>query len=721
MNDKVEQEAPWARDLNEQQLQAVTAGKGPVLVVAGPGSGKTRVVTYRILYLIESLGVRPGAILAMTFTNKAAGEMKRRLQDFLGDDVRRLWVGTFHATCARLLRTYHEEAGVRKDFSILDEDDQLSILRRIIKDNFPEQKSLKASGARHSIERAKRASVSWEDFDVKSSHDGFIRKIYELYASALSERGALDFTDLILRAVNMLEKNEALRARLSDRFEHVLVDEFQDTDLLQYRFVRLLSAKHGSLFVVGDEDQSIYGWRGARVENIVNFTRDYPSCLVCTLERNYRSTPSILNAANTVIRHNESRTDKTLFTRGREGSPVRRMALPTEAEEADAIAGEIREFAGSRGSCGQTAVIYRVHAQSRSIEEAMLDHKIPYRIVGGIRFYERMEIKDLVGYLKLASNLDNDLGFERVLNVPPRGFGDITLNKIRNAAREAGTSLFGIVRAKTGEDARPTRKLSDLRLFVELIERLHGLSRQLLPSELLDAVVREAGYEDYLRRSFPENFETRLENIRELSGLLESIEEESEEPSLEMLFDHIALHSNVDALDPKEDRVTLMTAHSAKGLEFDMVVVAGVEEGLFPYKHPSLAMMSDQARRREIEEDCRLLYVAMTRARRELLLTSAFSRRLFGSSGTYQGESRFLAGIPDDIIRNESGTAEKTARQDFTKGAHDDTLKTGDRVVHRTFGRGKVIGIKQGKVNKLMVRFSNGSVKQIVETFLIRN
>ncbi len=720
MIEKVEQEAPWRRNLNQQQLEAVTAGEGPVLVVAGPGSGKTRVVTYRILYLIEALGVRPGAILAMTFTNKAAGEMKRRLQDFLGDDVRRLWVGTFHATCTRLLRTYHGEAGVRKDFSILDEDDQLGIIRRIIRDNFPDQKFLKASGVRQRIERAKRASVSCEDFDVKSTRDGIIREIYRLYASALDERGALDFTDLILRAVNMLEENEALREKLSGRFEHVLVDEFQDTDLLQYRFVRLLSAKHGSLFVVGDEDQSIYGWRGARVENIVNFTKDYASCAVCTLERNYRSTSSILNAANTVIRHNETRTDKTLFTRGLEGPPVRRMALASEKEEADAIAREIKAFAGSSGSYGETAVIYRVHAQSRTIEEALLDLKIPYRIVGGIRFYERMEIKDLVGYLKLASNLDNDLGFERVLNVPPRGFGEVTLNKIRKAAREAGTSLFAVVRAKIGEDARPTRKLSDLRRFVDLIERLHGLSLQLLPSELLDAVARDVGYEEYLRRSYPENFESRIENIRELSGLLVSIEEESEEPSLEMLFDHIALHANVDTLDAKEDRVTLMTAHSAKGLEFDMVVVAGVEEGLFPYKHPSFAMMSDHARRKEIEEDCRLLYVAMTRARRELLLTSAFSRRLFGSSGSYQDESRFLAGIPDAVIRNAGETQEKTVQQGFTPQAYDDTLKTGDSVIHRTFGRGKVIGIKQGKVNKLMVRFSNGSVKQIVETFLTR-
>lgn len=699
-----------------------------MLVVAGPGSGKTRVVTYRILYLIERLDVHPGRILAMTFTNKAAGEMKRRLYSFLQDRVKVLWVGTFHATCARLLRMYHDEAGIPADYTIIDEDDQVRILKNILKEHFPEKKLLKPSSLRHHIAAAKRSSIGWDKFSGRVRDRDVVKEVYRLYEAFLSAHNALDFGDLIYRTVDMLKKNSGVREKLSDRFVHVLVDEFQDTDLGQYEFVRLLSGRHGNLFVVGDDDQSIYGWRGARVENMLNFDGDYPDCRVVKLQKNYRSTARILNAAMAVINCNRGRTSKKLWTDGPEGCAVRHVVCDSEWSEARVIAREIREFVSSGGGYGGCAVIYRIHAQSRAIEEAMIEHSIPYRIVGGVRFYERMEIKDLIGYLKLSLNPDDDISFARVLNVPPRGFGEETLKKIRQFAEKGGLSLSGAVRGMVKDRALPPRKLGDLENFIDMIEKFRSRSKELLSSELFGEIILAARYDGYLKSAFPENYETRLENVKELHGFIEKFEEENAEASLPLLFDRIALQTSVDNLDMKEDRVTLMTAHSAKGLEFDAVNIAGVEDGLFPYRHPSIYEMPDKQRREEIEEDCRLLYVAMTRAMKQLVLTSAISRRLFGDVGRYRSESPFINGLPDDIIERRGipyeehcGIDEKEEEDGLPCGrVKEDGIKIGDSVKHKKFGVGKVVRVIPGDMNKITVKFKSGKLKQIMETFLER-
>jgi DNA helicase-2/ATP-dependent DNA helicase PcrA len=724
--------ARWSRDLNTQQMEAVTAPPGQVLVVAGPGSGKTRVVTCRILHLVEEMRVHPSRILAMTFTNKAAGEMKRRLRDFLGEeDVGRLWTGTFHATCARLLRIHHAEADVPKDFTIIDEDDQLRILASILKEHFPGRGSLKPPAIRHRIEKAKRSSVTPEAYEARDKEGEATGAVYALYEAWLRDHRALDFGDLILRTVRMLERSAAPREALAERFMHVLVDEFQDTDLLQYKFVRILSGKHGNLFVVGDDDQSIYRWRGARVENMLSFRQDYPGCRVVKLEKNYRSTSRILDAAMAVIGGNRERTCKTLWTDGPEGVPVRLLEYATESDEARAIAREIGGFVKSGGRYGGCAVIYRIHAQSRAIEEALIESKVPYRIVGGVRFYERMEIKDLVSYLKLAFSPGDDVSLTRVLNVPPRGLGEETLRVLQQAASARGASLHAAIRVAAEERLLPARRLEELKKLGDLLARLAELAGELPPSGLLEEVIRATSYEEHLRRGFPESCETRLENVRELRGFLAKLEEEESGASLAQLFDRIALQTTADAIDMKEDRVTLMTAHSAKGLEFDSVCVAGVEKGLFPYEPWNVYQMDEHERKREIEEDCRLLYVAMTRARQRLLLTWAMSRRLFSAREKYQCESPFLLAVPQEIIRRTdlprgkggaAGERGAAAGHSLPTKPHDDgSIRVGDAVKHSKFGPGTVVDVKPGRVKKITVKFRRGMIKQIVETFLERN
>jgi len=725
MNGEAPYPPRWSQTLNQEQTEAVTASGGPVLVVAGPGSGKTRVVTLRIQYLVEAMGIHPGRILAMTFTNKAAGEMKRRLKDSLGDEIRHLWIGTFHATCARLLRIHHLEADLPAGFTIIDEEDQLRILKTILRDPAIGTGAPKAASIRNAIEGAKRDGVRWKDFKGRGPQREMVKEIYRRYEEQLAAQGALDFNDLILRAVDLLKTAPGVLGKLQERFLHVLVDEFQDTDGLQYELVRLISAKHGSLFVVGDDDQSIYGWRGARVENMLDFRRDHPSCRVVKLQKNYRSTSRILKAAMAVIRCNEERTDKELWTDGPEGCAVRFVQAGDERGEARAIAREVKDVVSSGGRLGAVAVIYRIHAQSRAIEEALIEAAIPYRIVGGVRFYERMEVKDLLAYLKLAFNPRDDLSFARVLNVPPRGFGEETLRRIRQAAESAGASLLEGASAAVKDRLLPPRRLEDLARFTAMIEEHHRLSSSLTPSQLLAKIITTLSYEDYLKAGFPEAAETRIENVRELVGLVEEFEETSDEPSLALLFDRIALQTSVDTMDTKEDRVTLMTAHSAKGLEFDGVIVAGVEDGLFPYRFFGSYDLPPAQVRKEMEEECRLLYVAMTRARERLLLTAARSRRLYDGSGSYRSESPFIieaspavisrSDVSDDDEEPIAGVKEEAGARE-----EDDGLKVGDRVLHQKYGPGQVLKVTPGDIDKITVKFGKGRVKLIVATFLER-
>jgi DNA helicase-2/ATP-dependent DNA helicase PcrA len=682
------------------------------------------VVTHRILYLVEELGVHPGRILAMTFTNKAAGEMRRRLREFLGDGVRPLWIGTFHATCARLLRMYHHDAGLSRDFTIIDEEDQLRLLKGILHDHFPAQKGLRPAMLRHRIESAKRSALRWHDLSDKGREGSLVKEVYRLYDAYLKDHHALDFGDLIFRAVEMLRLSEDVRERLNDRFQHVLVDEFQDTDLLQYEFVRLITQKRGNIFVVGDDDQSIYGWRGARVENFLHFKNDYPGCLGVKLEKNYRSTPQILQAAMGVIRCNEERTDKELWTDVAGGENVRYLLCGSDRAEAAAIARAVRDFVDGGGRFGECAVIYRVHAQSRAIEEALIEASVPYRIVGGVRFFERMEVKDLVAYLRLAHNPRDSLSFARVLNVPPRGFGGESLKRVRSVAAERGLSLFEAAGVVVKERLLPGRRLEDLAHFCAMIDDLHRRAAAELPSELLKSVIGQVDYPAYLQSGYAESCDTRMENIRELRGFLDEFEETSDDPDLTLLFDRIALQTNVDAMDEKEDRVTLMTAHSAKGLEFDAVIVAGAENNLFPYRHPSLYDLSPDQHRREIEEDCRLLYVAMTRARSRLLLTAARTRRLFGGMERYVTESPFLEDIPADVLdRRESYYEEELEEAGSVREEAAEAFggfRIGDSVRHPKWGTGKVVRITPGDRDKITVKFNSGRLKQIVETFLER-
>jgi DNA helicase II / ATP-dependent DNA helicase PcrA len=623
--------------LNPQQREAVLATEGPVLILAGAGSGKTRVIVHRIAHLVREVGIPAESILAVTFTNKAAGEMKGRVEALLRGSLRGSWISTFHSFCVRLLRREAAAAGLPPSFAIYDEDDQLTVVRDALRALDLSEKLHPPRRIRSRISAHKNRGRDPEAPAGESLGADTFARIAERYAESLRAAGALDFDDLLLRSVALLQENEPVRSSYQQRFQYLLVDEYQDTNATQYELVRLLAGPRGNVTVVGDEDQSIYSWRGADIQNILDFEHDFAGARVLRLEENYRSSQAILDAAAALVSHNQRRKGKTLRAVKPAGLPVRLHEAADEFEEAAFV---VREIAARRGH-GRAAVLFRMNAQSRLFEEALLRQRLPYIVVGGVGFYERREVKDLLAYLRLVQNPADGVALRRVLNVPPRGIGERTVSEIERVAGERGQSLFDAVGTVVDEALLPARATSPLRQFRELLQSLGAEGPRLTVKALLERTLQATGYSAALAAEDSQESQDRLENLAELLSAAADYDAREEAPTLAGFLDRAALLSDADQIRD-EVPVVLMTFHAAKGLEFDTVFLVGLEEGLVPHAR---SLTGEEA----LEEERRLGYVGMTRAMETLFLTWAQSRQIFGQRRLSE-PSRFLAEIPRESL-----------------------------------------------------------------------
>lgn len=731
--------------LNERQQEAVCVVDRPVLVLAGAGSGKTRVLTHRLAYLIEVCGVHPGAILAMTFTNKAAGEMNVRVENLLNRGARGMWLGTFHSLCARILRRESGAAGLDANFTIYDADDQLALMRQVIRDQEISERQFPPRQVRARISSEKSRMVDPVSFATRagSFREQQVARVYRQYQSALMQNNAVDFDDLLMLTVQVFREHPEVLARYRDRFEHCLIDEYQDTNRPQYLFARLLAEEHGRIFVVGDDDQSIYAWRGADLGNILNFERDFPDACVIRLEQNYRSSQVILDAGNAVIRNNLGRKGKELWTNRDRGEPIQLFQCSDEANEAGRIARELKRLRTQYGY-GQTAVLYRTNAQSRALEDALRYRAIPYVIVGGVRFYERQEVKDVLAYLKLIVNPSDSISLYRIVNTPRRGIGRTSLERLDSFATGEGIAPYeALSRADgiVGLSARVRRAVGEFHGMIE------GFRNRLAeePADLLAArVVRETGYMETLEDLTPAETVSRSENVQELLAGIEEFAQRSDTPSLSEFLREVALVTDVDQWRDETDAVTLMTLHSAKGLEFPAVFIAGLEEGLFPILRDQDDPAAEDA---AVEEERRLFYVGITRAQDRLYLTFAERRRRYGGADE-RAESRFLREIPDGLlargdsvpedspasvptarrvdrgrfpVERSAAVPEKSPAAERMNELNDGDpfpMEAGAAILHPTWGRGRVLERSgSGPDTKLTVRFQSGSTKKVVVRF----
>ena len=637
--------------LNEQQREAVYHTEGPLLILAGAGSGKTRVLTHRIAYLIEERGVNPWNILAITFTNKAAGEMRERVDDIVGFGSESIWVSTFHSTCVRILRRHIDRLGYDTNFTIYDTDDQKTLMRDICKYLQIDTKIYRERNLLAAISAAKNEMVSPEGFRLRAEGDFSrqrIASVYEEYEKQMKANNALDFDDLLVKAVQLLKTQPDVLDYYQERFRYIMVDEYQDTNNVQFQFVSTLAAKYRNLCVVGDDDQSIYKFRGADIRNILNFENVFEDAKVIKLEQNYRSTGTILDAANAVIRNNRGRKDKTLWTDNGQGEKIELRQFDTGYDEAEYIVGDIRGHVDS-GDCSynDNAVLYRTNAQSRLFEEKLVSANIPYKLVGGVNFYARREIKDLLSYLKTIDNGKDDLAVRRIINVPKRGIGLTSVTRVQEYALQRGVSFYEAV---LGADLIPGigRGLPKLESFAALIEHFRSEAGKMSILELLEDIIETTGYIEELKTEGEIEAEARIENIDELKNKAadyeESCQERGEAPTLGGFLEEVALVADIDSLDEDSDYVVLMTLHSAKGLEFPHVYLAGLEDGLFP---SYMTVTSDNPE--ELEEERRLCYVGITRAMKQLTLTCA-RRRMVRGETQYNKMSRFLKEIPADLL-----------------------------------------------------------------------
>lgn len=635
-------------NLNVQQQQAVMAGLGPILVLAGPGSGKTRVLTQRIAYLIRSMGVRPYQILAVTFTNKAAREMESRVAHLLGEQAHGLTLGTFHAICARNLRREAQFLPFESNFVIFDSDDQLNVVKRAIQDLNLDEKKYRTPGVHAAISRAKNELVLPDAYPVQNYRDEVVKRIYQRYQQLLIANNAMDFDDLLLWMAKLLEENEAVREKYSRRFEHILVDEFQDTNLAQYVLIRHLSSFHKNIFVVGDTDQSIYRWRGADYRNVLRFEKDYPDTQVILLEQNYRSTQGILNVAMSVIDRNPYRTHKELFTERGDGQKVVLHEAYDDRVEAayvvETIAGLV---ARQQAKPGDFAVMYRTNAQSRLLEEAFLAASLPYKLVGAQRFYGRREIKDIISYLRIVQNANDEISLTRVLNVPPRGIGDKTVLALRNQAQRAGASLGQVILDMGMNPKSPFaevftgRAASSLVNFGRLLSGWQASALEISPLALMDRILEETDYHAYIDDGTEEGSE-RWENVMELRRLAS----EYRDPGLDLFLERVALVSDQDTVDTNANVPTLLTLHAAKGLEFPVVFIIGLDDGTLPHSRS----FEDAE---EMMEERRLFYVGITRAKDGLFLVHPLNRSSYGFAEPVE-PSRFLVDIPAELLKEET-------------------------------------------------------------------
>ena len=761
--------------LNEPQKEAVFHTEGPLLILAGAGSGKTRVLTHRIACLIDEKGVNPWNILAITFTNKAAGEMRQRVDSLVNFGSESIWVSTFHSMCVRILRRFIERLGYDNRFTIYDTDDQKTLMREVCRKVDIDTKVFKERSLLSTISSAKNEMILPDEFELNAGGDfgrQKIAKVYREYEAQLKSNNALDFDDLLVKTVQLLETQPDVLEYYQERFRYIMVDEYQDTNTVQFRLVSLLAGKYKNLCVVGDDDQSIYKFRGANIRNILDFEHEFPDARVIKLEQNYRSTGNILNAANGVISHNKGRKEKTLWTDNGEGDKVHLRQFDTAYDEAEFIAEDIRREVREGASYNDNAVLYRTNAQSRLFEEKFIAMNIPYKIVGGINFYARREIKDLLAYLKTVDNGQDDLAVRRIINVPKRGIGLTTINRIQESATERG---IGFYEALLAPEMIPGvgRSASKLDSFAALIEYFKGRLGQESITDLLREIIEKTGYIESLEAEDKVEAESRIENIDELLNKAAAYEEDcqdrGEEPNLSGFLEEVALVADIDSLEEDQDYVVLMTLHSAKGLEFPHVYLAGMEDGLFP---SYMTITSDD--NEDLEEERRLCYVGITRAERELTLTCA-RRRMVRGETQYNKLSRFVKEIPMELIDTGNKKIEKEteipvqntyshAKQAFraqpfaaqlggygsgrasgTSGTAGSTGKgagkqpfsalqkgsqltagkggklsygVGDRVRHVKFGEGTVLEIKEGgRDYEVTVQFDSAGVRKMFAMF----
>ena len=753
-SDELTQESPLS-ELNEPQARAVAATEGPLLVFAGAGSGKTRVITYRVGHLVATHRVPPYRILAVTFTNKAAGEMRARLDRLVGSEVTHdLWVGTFHATCARLLRRYHRAAGLERDFSIYDDADQRAVVTRVLKEYKLDERRYPVRMVLSRIHKEKQEGRAPDQMKPRDWADDQVVKLYQAYEDHLKSANAVDFEDLILRMTRMVESDSPEGEDLRHRFRYVLVDEFQDTNHIQYRLVRQLVRHHHNLCVVGDDDQSIYRWRGADIRNIRGFKTDFPEAQVVKLEQNYRSTARIVRAALAVIKPSREREPKELWTANEDGAKVQSVATSTERDEAAFLVTAIRSLASAGMSLKDIAVFYRVHAQSRVLEEVMRAENIPYQIVGGTKFFDRAEVKDLLSYLRILVNPRSDVDLLRIINVPARGIGTTTIDRLVALADEKKTSLYDALEAALGSPdvgSAAKKKIASFRsLLTSMMDKVASSS----PSETATFVLEETGYKKGLENEDSAESDARLGNLAELIGSIVEYEVETqaagETATLSGYLERVTLATDVDQMKDAP-RLTLMTVHSAKGLEFRAVFLTGMEDEVFPYK--GLAPGEED----ELEEERRLAYVALTRARERLFVTHAATRTLFGQM-RYNRPSRFLLHLPAEDVeqlathvppprfldrpswaaspRDNGGTwrhpmsigqSPKPAPGEryVDRDAFDDTsrhapegLQRGSRVRHARFGEGEVRRVEQASELMVVAFFPGWGEKKILARFL---
>jgi DNA helicase II / ATP-dependent DNA helicase PcrA len=698
----------YLADLNEAQREAVLATEGPLLVVAGAGSGKTRVLTYRVAHLVNAIGVKPNEILAITFTNKAAAEMKTRLEDLLGGPARAIWILTFHAACGRILRREAPRLGYRTNFTIYDQADQIRLTKQCLEELERDPKRFVPRGIHAQISNAKNNLVGPEAYRerVASFYDQTVADVYELYQRRLFASNAVDFDDMLMLTVQVLEGFPEARERWQNAFRYILVDEYQDTNHAQYALLKVMSRTHMNVCAVGDPDQSIYAFRGADIRNILDFERDFPGTRTIPLEQNYRSTNSILGAANAVITHNRERKEKNLWSELGEGEPVRVIEVEDEHAEARFIAAEIAGLVEYGWSGDEMAVVYRTNAQSRVLEDVLVRQGVAYQVIGGPRFYERAEVKDVIAYLQAIDNPYDAVSLTRIANRPRRGVGDTSLARLASYADTQGISLWEALgqAEEAGVAAAPRRAVEGLRT---LLESLSAGALELEVPELVERVLERTGYLEALEAERTVEAQGRIENLQELVGVAREYQETAEEPSLSSFLQEISLYSDQDAMRGEQSLVTLLTLHNAKGLEFRAVFMIGMEEGIFPH--------SRSIEEQGVEEERRLCYVGMTRAKERLVLTHAVARSLYGLRD-FKLPSRFLDELPAEGVERERLTpASWASTAPAVVAPRDDVpaLATGDSVRHGTLGEGVVTRIEPGGV--VTVRFAgDGSERRLM-------
>jgi len=711
--------------LNTAQREAVEAINGPVLILAGPGSGKTRVITHRVAYLIKTCGVSPRRILAVTFTNKAAKEMQERLGKLVSNAVKEITMGTFHAICARILRQDGQAAGIDPHFVIYDDDDQISLIKRSLQALNLEPKQHSPSAIQNKISFAKSQMVFPQEYMARgrSYFEEVVGRVYESYEQMLRQSNALDFDDLLMKTVQMLKTNPKVLSHYQERYHHILVDEFQDTNLVQYELIKLIGGKYRNICVVGDPDQSIYSWRSADLRNILGFEKDYPGAKIVLLEQNYRSTKTILEAASNIIAANKERKAKGLWTDNENGDMVTISETYNEQEESQFVVSEVdklvREGKFKPGDC---AVMYRTNAQSRALEEAFIRYGTPYKLVAGTRFYERKEVKDIIAYLRLIQNPSDGVSLTRVINVPGRGIGQRTMSELSNWAKSLSLTEPGLIQKLSVEKIEHppfnSRIMQSMVAFAQMMDELRLKSREMDMLAFFDLAVEKIGYKKYL--SLDTDGEERWENILELRTVAEQYKEVPPPDGLSSFLEGVTLVADIDGLNETLDAVTLITLHQAKGLEFPVVFMVGMEEGVLPH----IKSFDDPA---QMEEERRLCYVGITRAKQKIYMVRAFRRNLMGGS-LVNDASRFLSDIPTHLIYKSGSLSGEEAIASaayswnksavFTPSTEIPQLKAGDRVRHAKFGEGTVISFQQLKNDaEAAVAFNGVGIKKLLLSF----